>query len=480
MDVFDERLTDPEPKAVLEVVALAVAAVNTRSRMRTLEPSQAALKRLASRLRDEPEGVEAEATAMPEQWPTRAGQVVVAWWTAAFVRRHVRVTGRRLDAEQISLLSRAMLNSRPPVWHVFPERVYRRRVGKVNDLVAACGCGAFGSERALGWAGPCCGPCLDYAEEHGAAPRSRPALLPTPQRCLAVAASAGGRWVAGATANRVYVWDLDAGTDPPWEFPAAQSSELPPRVALSRDSSFLAVVGAVSHGLRVSDLTGEVAKHTRIIPDAAAVAFRPSGRELAYTSTGRLMLAGVNDLHSPGEAVRSVTDSGPVVFSPDGERVAVRSVLQIHVHTLDAPGQVVTVHLPDSRMSGGTLRPPHMNTTAHAAFSPDGGQIAVAAGEAVAVHFAATGDRRFWDGTHPATITGLAYDPGGKWLYAGRDDGTVLAYRTDLFDADKTVTLRWSLGPVTGLAVSGDGESLFTAGNEGVKVWPVRRLLDGL
>jgi hypothetical protein len=42
------------------------------------------------------------------------------------------------------------------------------------------------------------------------------------------------------------------------------------------------------------------------------------------------------------------------------------------------------------------------------------------------------------------------------------------------------VTFRWGLGPIRGLAVSGDGEALFTADDEGVKVWPIRRLLEGV
>ncbi|CAN0198479.1 unnamed protein product, partial [Phaeothamnion confervicola] len=164
-------------------------------------------KRVAARTASEPEGV--EFWAAREAVATGfTGQVLVAWWTAVSGRRHVRVVGRVVTPETGYLVNASKMNTRPPVWHVFPDRVYRRRAGRANDLVAVCGCGAVGTEKALGWAGPCCGPCIDFQEEHGAPPPQRPALLRTPVPCLAVAASADGRWVAGACADRVRLWDL--------------------------------------------------------------------------------------------------------------------------------------------------------------------------------------------------------------------------------------------------------------------------------
>ncbi len=77
-------------------------------------------------------------------------------------------------------------------------------------------------------------------------------------------------------------------------------------------------------------------------------------------------------------------------------------------------------------------------------------------------------------------MTGVAFDPSGHWLYVSRADGSLLAYPTERFEPERTVTFRWSLGQLFGLAVSTDGETLFTACDEGVKALPIRRLLDGV
>ena len=114
----------------------------------------------------------------------------------------------------------------------------------------------------------------------------------------------------------------------------------------------------------------------------------------------------------------------------------------------------------------------------HAAFSPDGGQIAIGYDQALAVHHAVTGEQRYWDGKLPDAVTGVAFDPGGKWLYVGRRDGTLVAYRTDIISDERSVVFRWSLGPIHALALCGD--SLLTACDEGVQVWPMAKLLEGV
>jgi WD domain, G-beta repeat len=479
--LFEQRLTDPDAKGVLGAIERAFGAVNPYGATSQIAATKVSMRRLAARTADEPEGVEFWASSQYVGLGNVAGQVLVAWWTAASGRRHVRVTGRVVDHHRSYLVNAMKMTTRPPAWHVFPDRVYRRRVGPANDLVAVCGCGACGTAWSLGWAGPSCGPCFDYTQDHGTEPPARPALLPTPAPCRAVAVAANGRWVAGAAANQVFVWDLDAGPGHVRQFAQPGDTDLAPRLALSPDGSLLAVAGVGYHGLRVFDLTPAVARVTGDVYGASAVAFDPTGADILYADTGRLVLADAPDLAARTPFLDNVNPAGPIAFAPDGDRVAVRVGDQLQVHAPGAERLPVAFQLPASiRFTHNPQGVVPGNADAHAAFSPDGGQIAAAVGQGLSVHHAATGERRFWDGKLPSAVTGLAYDPAGKWLYAGREDGSLLAYRTDLFDAARTVTFRWSLGPLRGLAASGDGETLFTAGDEGVKAWPIRRLLEGV
>jgi WD40 repeat protein len=112
------------------------------------------------------------------------------------------------------------------------------------------------------------------------------------------------------------------------------------------------------------------------------------------------------------------------------------------------------------------------------AFSPDGVQVAIGYDRAIAVHHAATGERRFWDGQLPDEVAGVAFDASGKWLFAGRHDGTLVAYRTDIISNERSVVFRWSLGPIRALAACGD--TLLAACDEGVQLWPMAKLLEGV
>ncbi len=346
MTLPDIRLIDPDARTVLDTITRALENVNSYSPAARINSAKTAMKRLADRTAAEPEGIATLASTTFVGVHDIAGQVLVAWWTTAFNRRHVRVVGRLLDHIRSYLLNETKLTTRPPLWHVFPDRVYRRRVGEKNDLVTVCGCGACGSERALSWAGPCCGPCFDYTEEHGAPPPTRPAFLPTPSRCRAVAVSADGQWVAGATSEQVLVWNLDGGTNPKWKFASTGQADQTPQVTLSADGSFLAVFRVVFPGLRVYDLRQDMAQQSDH-PATGAFSLHPSGRELVYIRDRSLFAADFPGCTNPTVLVSYVTESGPVVYSPDGNRVAVRNSDEIAIHNLDGADPPVSFPLPD-------------------------------------------------------------------------------------------------------------------------------------
>jgi hypothetical protein len=423
---------------------------------------------------------------------------VVAWWTAVSGRRHVRVTGRLITPRTSYLLSSVKLNTRPAVWHVFPDRVYRRRVGKANDLVAVCGCGAVGTEKALGWAGPCCGPCADYREEHGSLPWTRPALLATPAPCCAVAASADGRWAAAASAGEVRLWDLGAGAEPAHTFTGQTDTDIRPQLALAPGGAHLAVAGVIHDGLWVFDLRKDARPTAARVPAVESVAFRPTAGTarpaptlfdevsdpgpapdtMCFIAGGHVMVAAPPGARARELALSEVEHTGPLAFGADGTRLAVRRGQEIHIHETGGkalaaiPFPRTTLQyrpLPEARVA--RLGPPHVS------FSPDGGQVAVGYDQAVGVYHAVTGAQRFAEGALEAEVSGAVFDSTGKWLFVGRRDGTLVAYHTDTFAKERSVVFRWTLGPIHALARCGD--SLLTACDEGAQLWPMAQLLEG-
>jgi WD40 repeat protein len=501
MTRFDTRLIDPDAKTVHAVIEEAFAAVSHRKAAARIAHTAVSVKRISNRTVAEPEGV--------EFWASRtyvasgiAGQVLVAWWTAISGRRYVRVLGRIVTPETKYLVDVSKLGTRPPVWHVFPDRVYRRRAGKANDLVTVCGCGAIGTEKSLGWAGPCCGPCFDFQEDHGQLPASRPALLAMPSTCLAVAGSADGRWVAAACAGEVRVWDLNAGAEPIRIFDDKIETDIAPQVTLSPSGEYLAITGTVSDGLRVVKLQSEKASTVSQIRGVEAVAFRPApgdsqanhaGTLLAdlppdtqpasestyFLAGGRVMVASPPDARAREVAIPAVEHGGPLIFSRDGSRLAVRTGQQIRIHETGGK-TLATIPFPPTNLyrTEPVIARVSPRVVPQVAFSLDGAQVAIGYDQALAVHHAVTGERRFWDGKLPDIVSGVAFDPSGRWLYVGRRDGTLVAYRTDIISDERSVVFRWSLGPIRALAMCGD--SLLTACDEGVQVWPMAKLLEGM
>ncbi|MFO0845759.1 MAG: WD40 repeat domain-containing protein [Gemmataceae bacterium] len=92
--------------------------------------------------------------------------VGVTWWTDHVGRRHVRVTGAGPQDPQRHHPTRN--DPRPPLWHLYPDRVFYRERAGLGEWWGACGCGIAGRPEAIGWMGQTCGPCHDRAEEGGA------------------------------------------------------------------------------------------------------------------------------------------------------------------------------------------------------------------------------------------------------------------------------------------------------------------------
>ncbi|QJW94862.1 hypothetical protein FTUN_2388 [Frigoriglobus tundricola] len=198
-----------------------------------------------------------------------------------------------------------------------------------------------------------------------------------------------------------------------------------------------------------------------------------------FVAAGQIMVASPPDARARELAIPLVDRAGPLAFSRDGARLAVRRDQQIRIYETGGK-TLAAVPFPrtDIYRTVPVIPRPGRAPAPQVAFSPDGGQVAVGYGRALAVHHAVTGEGRFHDGELPDEVTGVAFAPGGRWLYVGRRDGSLVAYRTDVISDERSVVFRWSLGPIHALAAC--GEALVTACDEGVQVWPMAKLLEGV
>jgi WD40 repeat protein len=78
--------------------------------------------------------------------------------------------------------------------------------------------------------------------------------------------------------------------------------------------------------------------------------------------------------------------------------------------------------------------------------------------------------------TFPVPIRDAAFAPDYEHLFVLGADGAVYVCNPGTLTSVRA-RLRWHVGPVSRLAVSPDGQTLATAGFDGVKLWPVERLM---
>jgi hypothetical protein len=474
----EERLIDPDAGAIVSAMTAAAAGANKRCRARTLPDAPPKWRKLARDVAAKPEG---HQMFRGGRGGVPASQVLVAWWTDPVGRKHVVFRGRRVENyEARRLLHAEELETRLPLWHAYPEYVYRVRVGKAERVVCACGCGAAGAPEVLGWMGATCGPCSDRAEEAGAdALRANaPGVLYGERHPLgAVACSPCGTFVAAGEGDHgVTLWNTNTRERHTFEFPGRH----PRDVAITHDSRYLLVCGVglvLGIGLWAAfDLSANpparLEPTIETDPPAIRVLARADGRAVLH----RLNPPEVNTfadtvLVPSGEPQRTALlpagALGGAALSPCGTRLAT------------AGYRVAIVDL----LSGNIERDTHAPCSS-VVFSHDGKTVY---GDFDQVPFGAldadTGrskgsvpkaDRDLFRTTGP--LKALAVDPAGAFVYAGTSEGWVVA-----FDA-KTLAVRaafeWHMGAVAGLAITADGTKLFSSGRDGcVKVWPIRDLM---
>ena len=207
---------------------------------------------------------------------------------------------------------------------------------------------------------------------------------------------------------------------------------------------------------------------------AAPLVFSPDGRRLALA--GR---SGVKVWDAP--ATREVLLLGNqfvargVAYSPDGRHVAAPGASRVTVWSV-ATGRTARVLPWDLYPDKDFPRADRATVPVVVAFSPDGQYLAGGGGNALK-----RGDLRLWDlktgeqrlelRGHAKAVRALAFSPDGRRLASGGLDHQVLVW--DVRTGRVLVTFRKHAARVTGLAFSPDGKQLASAAAEkpSVRVW---------
>lgn len=194
---FDVLLIDPGEAEL--VAALTRASLDDASEI-------VVRKRWGTQFGEVARHAEGQMAITSARSPGRTSHVLLAWWSDHCGGKHVRIRG----GDKVNLrthLSRLDQDERPPLWQVYPERIYRVKRGDAEPRwLASCACGVTGTPREVGWMGPRCGPCHDRREEgdFGAVSEGR-TILREGNKVDALAFAPDGRAVAAVIDKTVLV-----------------------------------------------------------------------------------------------------------------------------------------------------------------------------------------------------------------------------------------------------------------------------------
>jgi WD40 repeat protein len=277
-----------------------------------------------------------------------------------------------------------------------------------------------------------------------------------------------------ASAGEVKLWDAETGRRLPLELKGPQENM--GEVALSADGRFLAA-GNTTSAVQVWDLqSGE--RFTLEGPGKpaarpAGLSFSPDGKRLASRTVY------VVDAHSnqreitvwdltTRKAIVAIKDLPQglnlVVFSPDGKY-------------LTSPHYYAGIQVWDAATGREAVAFEYGNgtTASRAAFHPDGKLLAVCMEVGIVVFDLAMRQRvATWSSASTALLLSLAFSPDGTRAASGSLDGLVELWDTQT--GQRVDTFRGHVGGVRSVAFSPDGTRLASSGIDGsVRLWDINR-----
>jgi hypothetical protein len=240
-------------------------------------------------------------------------------------------------------------------------------------------------------------------------------------RRLAVAGGPSGRF------GEVKIWDVTAAT-PKLVATIQGHTDTILAVAFSPDGAFIVSAG-YDRVLKIWDVgTGKLVKTLKEHQDAVyAVAFMPGGRQIVSAAGDRTLkvweVATGQRLHTLNDALDALY---AVAVHPSGSQIAAAGADRM-IRTWSWNAAVATPGEGPGVLSGSTFA--HADAVLRLAYSPDGATLASAgADRAIKVWDARTLRETHRFESQPDWIMGLALSADGKWLAAGRYDGTLGLY----------------------------------------------------
>lgn len=455
MNSFDEVLIDPPRGAFEATLYAAVDAVHRQLRqtpgthdlrLDTCERSE--LQSLWHAMDQSPSGCREWPTRDRLWHPTNHGSFLVAWWRDYLSRWHVRLVGD-WPAEGVRLPMAGP--SRPALARIYPANSVVVTEHRRSRLLVVCGCGTWGEPEALGWMGPCCGPCFDRAADEPAPPLG---WNVGKQAITDVAVSPTGECVASRCSGRVEVREVSSGrllaewsghTDgiawsPNGNHVAVQVGH---RLTATRDQmpGWIGVPGSpfVFHSQTRSLIFLEgYSSRLRLQSLESSHIFRdftlaPGARlsDLAVSPNGQLLAAALEDevlfwdvFTGAGKARTPLRGcQGPLAFSPDGNFLACG---------VSGPARGLVLYDLINRRTWASL---DTESVMHDfAFSPDGTLVVTTDDDGVRVWDVGTEVecRCLSSGDGRESFHSLAFTPDGRLLVLGTSDGNVRVWPAEI------------------------------------------------
>jgi WD40 repeat protein len=490
-EAFDRLLVRPSADELVAALAEAARVAGRGGEFRQLGPT------FWARFLKEIEGLR-EGKREWEELPSAGSYfttcyVIVAWWTDYQGGRHFRVCGGNPRvSERPRQYGRFAEDRRSPLWHVYPDRVFRRRRAGRSEWLASCACGATGAPGALAWMGPCCGPCHDRRQEE-IAPAPPPVPMSfafTPGPVLAVAFAPDGRALALSKYGRHIIHqELPAGRRR--DLYVGDSGDEMPSLAFFPDGKVLAVADPHECAVRLLAVAEHEKERAFLSSDwdggsVLRVAVSPGGKVVAGCCPGEgveVWVPGKKGGWVPRWRNRSVT---AMTFSPDGKTLPVGG----------GGGQVGLIDTVTWEERERWDTDPGPGHVLHLAFSQDGRSLISCTGAAEREYLRDEepppyeGRVRVWGlpdrkerGRVDARPGALAFSPDGSylaWVDAGGEPSHGSLVFWDVAESREAGMLEWDpQDAIFDLAFSPEGQTLATAASSGaVKLWPWRRLLE--